>query len=86
MDSFEGKNIWLLGASSGIGYSLALELGRRGANLVLSARSRDKLDALNAAMSHRHSVVDFDVADAEKMAAVVDEIKKKFKRCTALFF
>jgi short-subunit dehydrogenase len=34
------------GASSGIGEQFALQLGRRGHNLVLTARSEDKMQAL----------------------------------------
>jgi len=41
---FEGKVVWITGASSGIGRSLALAFHRRGAKLVLSARREDNLE------------------------------------------
>jgi short-subunit dehydrogenase len=43
---WQGRRVWLVGASTGIGAALALELARRGARLALSARSADKLVAL----------------------------------------
>lgn len=43
---WNGRRVWLVGASSGIGAATAHELAARGARLALSARRADKLQAL----------------------------------------
>lgn len=44
---WQGRRVWLVGASTGIGAALARELSRRGARLALSARSLEKLRSLD---------------------------------------
>ena len=39
-----GRTAWVTGASAGIGESLAYELSRRGARLILSSRSAERLE------------------------------------------
>ncbi len=43
---FQGKTVLVTGASTGIGRCVALDYAREGADLVLAARSKDKLESL----------------------------------------
>jgi len=45
LNSFENKTALVTGASSGIGLALAHELSERGAHVILTARSGDKIEA-----------------------------------------
>jgi short-subunit dehydrogenase len=59
------KTIWITGASSGIGRALALNLSRRGARLILSARFLERLEDCRQACTNpdRHMVLPLDLAD-----------------------
>jgi dehydrogenase/reductase SDR family protein 7 len=47
LTDYAGKNVWIIGASSGIGQELALQLTRAGcANLILSSRNEPRLQAV----------------------------------------
>ena len=60
---FQGKWALITGASSGIGTALARELASRGAKLILTARRRDRLDALAAELSANGTETRIVVAD-----------------------
>ncbi|MBS0125722.1 SDR family NAD(P)-dependent oxidoreductase [Thetidibacter halocola] len=63
MRDWAGKRYWLVGASEGLGEALAHKLSRASVSLVLSARSRDKLEALAAALPGKAEVMPLDVTD-----------------------
>ena len=76
---WQDRAVWVTGASSGIGAALARELGRHGARLALSARRRDRLEALrdeiaqaNGHAPDRHLVVPLDLADSESIHPAVE--------------
>ena len=54
------RNIWVVGASAGIGAALATELDTRGARVAISARRKNELDAVAAG---KMTVVPVDVTD-----------------------
>lgn len=69
MAPFRDSTALVTGASSGIGEALARALAARGANVVLTARSADKLERLAASLSREHGVrthvVTADLAERE---------------------
>jgi short-subunit dehydrogenase len=62
------------GASSGIGAEIARELSRRGHELVLVARSVDRLQALAEELPTTAHVVPLDLADASARAGLLGEL------------
>lgn len=43
-DAFDGKIVWITGASRGLGQALAKYFSNQGAKLILSARRREMLE------------------------------------------
>lgn len=77
MRDWQGKRYWLIGASEGLGRALALQLSRAGAEVIVSARSRDRLDDLVSELPGKGRAVPVDVSvrgDVERAAAEIGEI------------
>jgi len=66
---FNGKWALVTGASAGIGAALARELVTHGARLILTARRRDRLEALAGELKAKGSEVRIVVADLNDPAA-----------------
>jgi len=77
---FEGKVIWITGASSGIGEALAYEWSKLGAHLILSARRESELDRVKAActFSNRCTVAPLDLSRQEDIEAMADRMLQQF--------
>lgn len=69
---FEGRTIWITGASSGIGEALATAFAAEGASLILSGRRRDALDALAGRLPAQSLVLPFEATDSESLPAAVE--------------
>lgn len=69
------KIVWITGASSGIGRSLALLMGQRGARVILSARNQNRLQQVKEEMPHpeRAAVLPLDLGDLDTLPGMVDK-------------
>jgi len=63
VNNWQGKRYWLVGASEGLGREVAFSLSRAGAEVIVSARSEDRLQSLVAALPGKSSYVTLDVTD-----------------------
>jgi short-subunit dehydrogenase len=81
MKSYSTKTALVTGASMGIGKSLATDLAKRGARLVLVARSADKLEQLAQELKVAHgaqvSVIAMDLAAPRAAADLYAEVKAR---------
>lgn len=74
MRDWTGKRYWLIGASEGLGAALAERMSKAGVELVLSARSEDKLRDLAARLPGRASAVSMDVSDLESVKQAAEQV------------
>lgn len=78
MELLKGKNIIITGASGGIGAEIAKLCAERGANLILLARSIDKLQQLQKDFYQKYRInvhiFQLDVSDTNKIKEVFSRI------------
>ncbi len=78
---FEGKVVWITGASSGIGEALAMQLAKKGAKLILSARRQEELERvakLTELSADRYLILPFDVTEFSRMDQLAQEVNSAF--------
>jgi NADP-dependent 3-hydroxy acid dehydrogenase YdfG len=84
MKRLEGKIAWVTGAGSGIGEAAAIALAGEGATVVLTGRTRGKLESVAGRIGASAVVEAGDVTKADQVQAIADRIKAKFGRLDIL--
>jgi len=86
--TLSGKAALITGSGRGIGRAVALALGRAGATLALSARTRAQLEGVAAELDSegatRPVIQEMDVADLESIAAGLERIRSALPRIDIL--
>ncbi len=81
MQYYHNKTILVTGASSGIGIAFCRQVASYGADLVITARRKDRLDALAKELRSQYdcevSVIPADLSDPDGPASLIREVEKK---------
>ncbi|HZH47848.1 MAG TPA: SDR family oxidoreductase, partial [Roseococcus sp.] len=84
MSKLAGQVAWVTGAGSGIGEAAAIALAGEGARVVLTGRTRGKLEAVAARIGELSEVAPADLSDAAAVTAVAEGIQARHGRCDIL--
>lgn len=83
-----GKNALVLASSSGLGKAIAKELAAEGANVMLTSRNKDKLEAAKADIETvakgKVSYVIADMTDARSIEMLVETTRSEFGKINML--
>tara|TARA_R110002051_G_scaffold17387_1_gene51006 strand:+ start:10252 stop:10989 length:738 start_codon:yes stop_codon:yes gene_type:complete len=74
MTDWQGKRYWIVGASEGLGREVAKRISAAGAEVIVSARSEDRLKSLVVELGGRASYVTVDVTDMNAVKAAAAQI------------
>jgi short-subunit dehydrogenase len=88
-NAFEDKVVWITGASSGIGASLAKDFAMQGAQVVLSARRAERLEnivqeCVMQGSKHAPYSLPLDVVNISEQEKTFGQLIEKFKRVDIL--
>ena len=73
------KTILITGASSGIGWSTAIKLDKKGHSLILCGRQLNKLQELSKKLNSNSHLLTFDIRNREDVFKCISSIPKQFK-------
>lgn len=66
---------FITGASSGLGHEFAIELAKRGYDLILVARRRDRLEDLKRKLATNVTVIDADLSDEKSCIEICKQLE-----------
>ncbi len=80
-EALKGKTVLITGASFGIGESLAFKLSKTGANLILVARTAEKLEEIKNKIESENTnskitILPTDLTNEEQVENLLDELEK----------
>lgn len=81
--TFRDAAVWITGGGSGLGRAMALEFARQGANVAVSGRRQDALDAVVAeieALGRKGYAVPCDCTDEAQVVAAVAAVVERLGR------
>mgnify|MGYP000139934918 CR=1 FL=1 len=85
--NYQGKTVWITGASSGIGASLARLFAEEGARVIISSHEAEELEGVRKALEpvsrEVHPMV-FNLGDPEAVKAAAAEVLDRFGRVDVL--
>jgi serine 3-dehydrogenase len=84
MSQIEGKVAVITGASSGIGAAIARKLSEAGANVVITARRRERLQELASGLPGRSAILDADISLPDTPGRLLSIAQEQFGRADIL--
>ena len=84
--NWENKKVWVIGASSGIGQSLAIAINHLGGFVVLSSRSSSSLEDTQRKLRYpeKSGVIALDLTDDASIAQATAQYEAQFKQIDIL--
>ena len=84
MRALDGKVVAVTGASSGSGLGVARRFVAEGAEVVLLARGRERLERVAAELGERAAAIATDVGDPDSVRATFEHIDARFGKLDVL--
>lgn len=88
MKELKGKTVFITGATSGIGKSAAFKFAELGADLILAARRKDRLEKISNEIISEYSVkiniIEMDVRNFDEVRSRIESLKDEWKNISIL--